>query len=202
MSVSDDARNRMQKTAEALQSDLAKVRTGRAHAGLLDAVVVNAYGAQTPLAQVATVSIADPRTLVIAPWDPQNAAAIEKAVRESDLGVNPAMEGQRIRVNLPQLLRRAAARPGQNRRKRSRNRPRRRPQHPPRRRRRSQKTSQKRRHRRGRRTPPGSRNPKNYRRFRPQDGRKRRSQAARINDRLIPPPPAPALFFSAPAPPL
>ena len=103
MSVSDDARNRMQKTAEALQSDLAKVRTGRAHAGLLDAVVVNAYGAQTPLAQVATVSISDPRTLVIAPWDPQNAAAIEKAVRESDLGVNPAMEGQRIRVNLPQL---------------------------------------------------------------------------------------------------
>ena len=103
MSVSDDARSRMQKTADALQADLAKVRTGRAHAGLLDAVAVAAYGAQTPLNQVASVSVADSRTLVVSPWDPQNAPAIEKAVRESDLGVNPAMEGQRIRVNLPQL---------------------------------------------------------------------------------------------------
>ena len=103
MSVADDARSRMQKTAEALQADLAKVRTGRAHAGLLDAVPVSAYGAQTPLPQVAAVAVADNRTLVISPWDPQLADAIEKAVRESDLGLNPAAEGRRIRVNLPQL---------------------------------------------------------------------------------------------------
>ena len=103
MSVADDARSRMQKTAEALQADLAKIRTGRAHAGLLDAVQVPAYGALSPLPQVASVAVADNRTLLVSPWDPQLAAAIEKAVRESELGVNPAAEGQRIRVNLPQL---------------------------------------------------------------------------------------------------
>ena len=103
MSAADDARNRMQKTAEALQTDLAKIRGGRAHAGLLDAVTVNAYGIDTPLSQTASVSVADNRSLVVSPWDPKNTEAIEKALRESDLGINPAVEGQRIRVNLPQL---------------------------------------------------------------------------------------------------
>ena len=103
MSIADDARSRMLKTADALQTDLAKIRGGRAHAGLLDDVTVIAYGVETPLAQTASVAVADHRTLVISPWDPKNAPAIEKAVRESDLGVNPAAEGQRIRVHLPQL---------------------------------------------------------------------------------------------------
>lgn len=103
MSAADDARTRMHKTVEALQNDLAKIRGGRAHAGLLDAVVVNAYGVETPLAQTATVSAADSRSLLVAPWDPKNAPAIEKALRDSELGVSPAAEGARIRVNFPQL---------------------------------------------------------------------------------------------------
>ena len=103
MSAADDARNRMQKTADALQADLGKIRGGRAHAGLLDAVTVNAYGVDTPLPQTAAVSVADHRSLIVSPWDPKNAPAIEKALRDSDLGVNPAVEGARIRVHLPQL---------------------------------------------------------------------------------------------------
>ena len=103
MNAADDARSRMQKTVDALRADLAKVRTGRAHAGMLDAVSVPVYGAEVPLPQAASVSVADSRTLLVSPWDPNNAAAIEKAVRESDLGLNPAAQGAQIRVAIPQL---------------------------------------------------------------------------------------------------
>jgi ribosome recycling factor len=93
----------MQKTLDALRTDLAKMRSGRAHLGLLDAVVVSCYGAEMPLAQTATVTVADARTLMVSPWDQSNAAAIEKAIRDSDLGVNPASGGSGIRVTLPLL---------------------------------------------------------------------------------------------------
>ena len=94
---------RMQKTLDALREDLAKIRSGRAHAGLLDGVQVNCYGADMPLSQLATVFIVDAHTLVVSVWDKQNTATVEKAIRDSDIGVNPATEGETIRVSLPLL---------------------------------------------------------------------------------------------------
>ena len=101
--MEDDIRKKMQKTLDALRADLAKIRGGRAHAGLLDGVVVNCYGAEMPLAQTASVSAADARTLLVSPWDKNNAAAIEKAIRDSDLGLNPAASPGGIRVAMPAL---------------------------------------------------------------------------------------------------
>ena len=101
--MEDDIRKRMQKTLDALRADLGKVRGGRAHAGLLDGVVVNCYGAEMPLSQTASVSAADSRTLLVSPWDANNAAAIEKAIRDSGLGLNPAATSGGIRVSLPAL---------------------------------------------------------------------------------------------------
>ena len=101
--MEDDIQKRMQKTLDALSADLAKMRTGRAHPGLLDAVVVHCYGAEMSLSQTATVTAADARTLLVAPWDAANVAAIEKAIRDSDLGVNPATTAGGIRVSLPPL---------------------------------------------------------------------------------------------------
>lgn len=101
--MEDDIRKRMQKTLDALQSDLAKMRTGRAHTGLLDGVMVNCYGAEMPLAQTATVTASDSRTLMISPWDANNAEAIEKAIRDCGLGLNPAATSGGIRVSLPPL---------------------------------------------------------------------------------------------------
>ena len=98
-----EADGRMDKTVASLRADFAKVRTGRAHAGLLDHLTVACYGAAMPLNQVATVSAGDAHSLLIAPFDKQNMAAIEKAVRESDLGLNPAAEAGRIRVAMPPL---------------------------------------------------------------------------------------------------
>lgn len=95
--------SRLEKTIAALGEALGKIRSGRAHAGLLDGVMVNCYGSDMPLAQLATVSAADSRTLMVAVWDRQNAAAVEKAIRDSDLGVNPAASGTSIRVSLPPL---------------------------------------------------------------------------------------------------
>lgn len=93
----------MQKTLTALRADLAKMRTGRAHAGLLDSVMVLCYGAEMPLSQTASVTVYDSRTLVVSPWDAGNTAAIEKGIRDSDLGLNPATGAGGIRVSLPLL---------------------------------------------------------------------------------------------------
>lgn len=102
-SIKKDAEIRMAKSVETLKADLGKVRTGRAHPALLDQIRVEYYGAKTPLNQLANVVVADARTLTVMPYDKASVAAIEKAIRESDLGLNPASAGQTLRVPLPQL---------------------------------------------------------------------------------------------------
>lgn len=101
--MEEQIQKHMQKSVDALRTDLAKMRTGRAHAAMLDDIMVPCYGAESPLPQTATVTVVDARTLLIAPWDASNAAAIEKAVRESDLGLNPASGSGGIRVTMPPL---------------------------------------------------------------------------------------------------
>ena len=101
--VKKDAERRMAKSVETLKTDLAKIRTGRAHAGLLDHIKVNYYGNPTPLNQVASVTVSDSRTLTVSAWDKNAVAAVERAIRESDLGLNPATSGQTIRIPLPPL---------------------------------------------------------------------------------------------------
>ena len=91
----------MQKSLEALKLDLGKVRTGRAHTGLLDHITVDYYGTPTAINQVANVSLADARTITVAPWEKKMLAAIEKAIRTSDLGLNPVTVGELIRVPMP-----------------------------------------------------------------------------------------------------
>lgn len=94
---------KMQKSVEALKHDLAKVRTGRAHTGLLDHIQVDYYGSMVPLSQVANVGLGDARTITIQPWEKKMGPVIEKAIRESDLGLNPASTGDLIRVPMPPL---------------------------------------------------------------------------------------------------
>jgi ribosome recycling factor len=94
---------KMHKSVEALKQDLTKIRTGRAHTGLLDHIQVDYYGAMVPLAQVANVGLADARTLSIQPWEKKMVQPIEKAIRDSDLGLNPATTGDVIRVPMPPL---------------------------------------------------------------------------------------------------
>lgn len=101
--VKKNAEQRMHKSLDALKADLGKVRTGRAHAGLLDHVMVDYYGAQTPIPKVANVSLLDGRTLGVTPWEKKILGAIEKAIRESDLGLNPASQGDTLRVPMPAL---------------------------------------------------------------------------------------------------
>lgn len=101
--VQQEIENRMKKRLEVLNQDLAKVRTGRAHPSLLESVSVLYYGNPTPLSQVANVNIEDARTLSISPWDKGMVQAIDKAIRSSDLGLNPATTGTVIRVPLPPL---------------------------------------------------------------------------------------------------
>ncbi|HEX7045741.1 MAG TPA: ribosome recycling factor [Burkholderiales bacterium] len=101
--IKKDAESRMAKSLEALRSDLGKIRTGRAHPGLLDHVRVDYYGTKTPLNQLANISAADARTLMVSPYDKNALPAIEKAIRESDLGLNPAAAGQTLRIPLPPL---------------------------------------------------------------------------------------------------
>lgn len=101
--INKDADARMKKSLDALKSGLEKVRTGRANPGLLDHISVDYYGSRSALSQVANVSVADARTLSIAPWDKSMVQAIEKAIMESDLGLNPITSGQVIRVPLPAL---------------------------------------------------------------------------------------------------
>lgn len=98
-----DTKVRMEKSVEALKSQLTKVRTGRAHPSLLDGIMVSYYGADTPLRQVGNVSIEDARTLAITVFDKSLTAAVEKAIMASDLGLNPMSAGTVIRVPLPPL---------------------------------------------------------------------------------------------------
>ena len=101
--VKKTAEQKMKKTLETLKGDLAKVRTGRAHAGLLDHVMVDYYGTPTPVPQLANVNLVDSRTIGVSPWDKKMAGAIEKAIRDSDLGLNPATQGDTVRVPMPAL---------------------------------------------------------------------------------------------------
>ena len=106
MSIADikkQSADKMAKSVEALKHDLAKVRTGRAHAGLVDHLKVDYYGTETPIPQVANVTLSDARTIQIQPWDKKMVQAVEKAIRDSDLGVNPATSGDVIRVPMPAL---------------------------------------------------------------------------------------------------
>ena len=101
--IKKDARTRMQKSIEALKHEMSKLRTGRAHASLLDHVTVSYYGTDTPLNQVASVTVSDPRTLLVAPWEKKIVPDVEKAIMNSDLGLNPVSAGDVIRVPLPPL---------------------------------------------------------------------------------------------------
>jgi ribosome recycling factor len=101
--IKKTAEQKMTKSVETLKSDLSKVRTGRAHTGLLDHIHVDYYGARMPLSQVANLTLADARTVQIQPWEKKMVPVIEKAIRDSDLGVNPATSGDVIRVPMPPL---------------------------------------------------------------------------------------------------
>lgn len=94
---------KMQKSLEALKNDLAKVRTGRAHTGILDHVQVEYYGSMVPIAQVANVTLIDARTIGVQAWEKPMVGKVEKAIRDSDLGLNPASQGDVIRVPMPAL---------------------------------------------------------------------------------------------------
>lgn len=101
--VKKTAEDKMKKTVEALRNDLAKVRTGRAHTGLLDHVMVDYYGTATAVPQVANVTLLDARTIGVTPWEKKMAGAIEKAIRDADLGLNPSTVGDTVRVPMPAL---------------------------------------------------------------------------------------------------
>jgi ribosome recycling factor len=101
--VKKTAEQKMKKSIEALRNDLAKVRTGRAHTGLLDHITVDYYGTPTPIPQVANVTLIDARTIGVTPWEKKLAGAVEKAIRDSDLGLNPATVGEIVRVPMPAL---------------------------------------------------------------------------------------------------
>ena len=94
---------KMTKSVEALKADFTKIRTGRAHTGLLDHIQVDYYGTPTPLAQVGQVGLGDARTITVQPWDKKMVPVIEQAIRDSDLGLNPATSGDIIRVPMPPL---------------------------------------------------------------------------------------------------
>ena len=101
--IRKQATEKMAKSVETLKHDLAKVRTGRAHPGILDSIRVDYYGTEMPINQVANVTLSDARTITIQPFEKKMAQAIEKAIRDSDLGVNPASSGDVIRVPMPAL---------------------------------------------------------------------------------------------------
>lgn len=106
MSIADvkkTAEQKMQKSVEAYKHDLTKIRTGRAHTGLLDQVHVDYYGSMVPISQVANVTLLDARTISVQPWEKGMGPKIEKAIRESDLGLNPSSQGDLLRVPMPPL---------------------------------------------------------------------------------------------------
>lgn len=98
-----NAEQKMDKSVQAFKGDLAKVRTGRAHTGLLDHITVDYYGTPTPLTQVAKVTLLDARTIGVSPFEKKMVQAVEKAIRDSDLGLNPAASGETVRVPMPAL---------------------------------------------------------------------------------------------------
>ena len=101
--IKTNAEAKMAKSIESFKGDLQKIRTGRAHPGILDQVSVDYYGAMVPISQVANVSLLDNRTISVTPWEKGMGAKIEKAIRESDLGLNPQSQGDLIRVPMPAL---------------------------------------------------------------------------------------------------
>ncbi|HET8870726.1 ribosome recycling factor [Aquabacterium sp.] len=106
MSIADIKKNseqKMQKSVDSFKNELAKIRTGRAHPGILDQVEVEYYGSMVPISQVANVTLLDARTISVQPWEKGLGPKIEKAIRESDLGLNPSAQGDLIRVPMPPL---------------------------------------------------------------------------------------------------
>ena len=101
--IKADTSARMEKTLDTLRNDFGGLRAGRAHASLLDNIMVEAYGSMSPIAQVGTISVPDARTLSVIVWDKGLAKAVEKALRESDLGLNPSNDGKVIRISIPPL---------------------------------------------------------------------------------------------------
>ena len=101
--VKKSAEQKMKKTLETLKADLGKIRTGRAHTGLLDHVLVDYYGTPTPISGVANVTLLDARTIGVTPWDKKMVGVVEKMIRDSDLGLNPATLGETVRVPMPAL---------------------------------------------------------------------------------------------------
>lgn len=101
--VKKSAEQKMQKTLETLKTDLGKVRTGRAHTGILDHLSVDYYGSLMPINQIANVNLMDARTIAVTPWEKKMVGVVEKAIRDSDLGLNPSTNGDTIRVPMPSL---------------------------------------------------------------------------------------------------
>jgi ribosome recycling factor len=101
--IKKNAQERMTKSIETLRADLAKVRTGRAHTGILDHVMVDYYGSPTPLSGVANITLIDARTIGVQPYEKKMLQTIEKAIRDADLGLNPSSQGEQIRVPTPML---------------------------------------------------------------------------------------------------
>ena len=101
--ITQDARTRMGKSVEALKTEMSKIRTGRAHPSLLEHITVEYYGSEVPLNQVANINVEDARTLVVTPWEKPMVAKVEKAILESDLGLNPAVAGTVMRIPMPPL---------------------------------------------------------------------------------------------------
>lgn len=101
--IIEDAKERMAKSVENLEQNFAKIRTGRAHPSILDAVMVEYYGSDVPISQVANVGVEDARTLTVQPWEQPMVAVVEKAIMTSDLGINPATTGNLIRIPMPPL---------------------------------------------------------------------------------------------------
>ncbi|WP_122155115.1 ribosome recycling factor [Paraburkholderia sp.] len=106
MSVADirkGVEQKMQRSIDAFKNDLSKIRTGRAHTGLLDHIQVDYYGSPVPISQVANMTLIDARTIGVQPWEKKMVPVVEKAIRDSDLGLNPATQGDVIRVPMPAL---------------------------------------------------------------------------------------------------
>ena len=101
--IKKNAEQKMLKSIEAFKTELTKIRTGRAHPGILDQVQIDYYGSMVPISQVANVALLDARTISVQPWEKGMGAKIEKAIRESDLGLNPSTQGDLIRVPMPAL---------------------------------------------------------------------------------------------------
>ena len=101
--IKEDAEDRMNKTLVSLDSAFAKIRTGRAHPGILDGVTIDYYGTETPLKQIANIMVEDARSLMISPWEKPLIPLIEKAILKSDLGLNPSTSGENIRLPMPPL---------------------------------------------------------------------------------------------------